>query len=155
MNNQKHAIIVTNQKGIYSIHTGWKSACNDYGWKYTKNRPEKMGDYTIIKQPIGVTINCLELIEFINRENVRFEVQETGETFLVAAICGDEVRQFTTEVRSEQDDQDAPTYFYPTLLVEGYTYDGYEFEIDEHTNSILIDKIDLDYSLNEYGEPIK
>lgn len=68
---QRFAIIVTDEKGKFSIHSGWKAACKDYGWEYNKNRPENINGYTILKAPIGVTIDCLELIEFIGRKNVK------------------------------------------------------------------------------------
>lgn len=69
-NNTRYVTIVTNEKGERSYHTSWKSACEAYDWEYTKYMRKKVGEYKIKKAPLETTIQCLDLVEFINRKNV-------------------------------------------------------------------------------------
>jgi hypothetical protein len=66
----KFVTVVTDERGQYSLHTSFKSACQAYGWKYKKTVPQQYNGYKIMRVPFNVTINCLELLEFIYRKDV-------------------------------------------------------------------------------------
>jgi len=78
--------VITNEKGKFSLHSSWKTACESYGWDYTPSIPKSNGDYKIKKMPFDVTINCLELVEFIGRKNVSQEYSKYEGDYVFSII---------------------------------------------------------------------
>lgn len=69
----RYVTIVTDGNGKYSYHSSWKSACEAYDWKYTAGVPKEKHGYKIHKAPLEVPIDCLDLIEFCGRKNVKIK----------------------------------------------------------------------------------
>lgn len=154
---QAFAIVVTDQKGDYSIHTSWKKACLEYGWQYNKNRPDEINGYKIIKHPIGVTIKCLELLELITRKNVEQTVEYyDGYDFTINIRDGKDSyiinlnasRYYEAEGEDGAGQTHGGYYAYcpeKIITVQIEDEDATEFKIDEYTEKKLLKFIDLDY----------
>ena len=68
MDKPRTAVIVK-KKGSFSVHTSFTKACKAYGWERTnfKEVAKEHDGYKISKIPMEVTIDCLELMEFVSR----------------------------------------------------------------------------------------
>ncbi len=87
--NTRYVTIVTDGKGKFSYHTSWKSACSAYDWNYKKSVPSSMNGFKIIKAPLDVTIDCLDIVEFLNRNNVKQTARrESSEDRYVVEVDG-------------------------------------------------------------------
>jgi hypothetical protein len=154
---QAFAIVVTDQNGTFSIHTSWKKACEEYGFKYNKNRPKYIDGYKIDKHPIGVTIQCLELLEFITRKDIEQTVDYNEDNNFTIAVSHGKTNYFVNVVASqyyEQDDFDGAGQpyggyyaYFPEKIVSVELKDN-TIELDEYTTKKLLTFINIDYYEN-------
>lgn len=158
----QYVTIVTNKKGS-SYHTSWKQACEEYGWDYTKAMKQQVGEYTIKKAPLNVTIDCLDLVEVINRKRTvqsasrvddvyEIDFDSYGTTYTVTAEYEKKYEPETTGGSDEYGrSEQLGGYDYDVIKkiikVEVHHEDSpIEIPIDPWTAGQLIDKIDtLDY----------
>lgn len=156
--NKSYVTIISDQKGGFSFHTSWKSACVTYGWEITPRVPSSKDEYSVRKAPFDVTIKCLELVEFLNRKDVSqgHRTEEDGLVFEVSGYdteyhitCDYEMRHEEAEYhhgdRGREEMSSAYDYACLTnvLKLEIITEDGgIEIPVDEWTEGQIIDKLD-------------
>ncbi len=85
--NKRYVTIVSDGDGKASYHSSWKSACETYGWEHIPRVPNNHKGFKIVKAPLDVSIDCLDLIEFITRDKTSQSYHKEDSEYLFE-ICG-------------------------------------------------------------------
>lgn len=161
--NKRYVTIVTDGKGSSSYHSSWKSACEAYDWEKSSRVPKEHKGYTIIKAPLDVTIDCLDLVEFLGRKDVKqYHSEHEGQCLTEVTGYDTEYRiysEFTTRYEDAEYhhgdrgmEEMSPAYEYDEITevnsVEILTEDGEkEIHIDDWTKSSVLAYLDLNEKL--------
>ena len=157
--SKRFVTIVSDEKGGFSFHTSWKTACETYGWETTPRVPTSKGQYSIKKAPFDVRIECLELIEFISRKDISQSCFKGDEGWYEFEVNGyDTTYTITTDFETKHEEEDmhygdrgseeiTPAYDYdvPTSIVQVTIHDeeGTEVKTDSWTNQQLLNFLNI------------
>ena len=163
--SKRFVTIVSDQKGGFSFHTSWKSACETYGWEATPRVPSEHEGHSIKKAPLDVQIKCLELVEFLHRKEISqsyspedgdwaFEVSGYDTEYqiiCVSSICHEPADYHHGDRGAEMM---SPAFDYyelkEVIKVELITEDGpVEITIDEWTAEQILDRLDFNENVEE------
>jgi hypothetical protein len=152
---KRFVTIVSNQKGGFSFHSSWKSACETYDWEYTPRMKSQVDEYLIKKAPLDVTIDCLELVEFIGRKEIDQTCENVNGNYLFELVGYDTHYTVLCEYSEQHEPAD---YHYGDrgreTISEAYDYDQLESIIkveiltEDGEKEIQIDKWTEEQLLN-------
>lgn len=159
--NKPTAIIIS-QKGSFSVHNTFSRACSLYGWDRSKFRtiPKEVKGYKITQIPFDVSIDCLELMEFISRKNTvldyenhysedgDFHVEISG--YHIAYSMKVKVNRVEEKPWDNGNDggynETGGGYyrFEGEEIIQVLDTNGDPMVVDEHTKEFLLDLVDIE-----------
>lgn len=145
---QQYITILRDGKGNMSTHKSFKMACSDNGWEYDifKERiPKDHEGYSVTKHPIGTTIPCLILLEFIIRKGVKTSVTEEHHGYYSVDV---EARDDSYTIRFKFERKHSPA-------IEIQTDRGLEVEQEEYYYTELTSVISIFKHEEDGAEEIK
>ena len=151
--NKRYVTIVSDQEGNKaSYHSSWKSACETYNWDHVPRVPKIHNGFKIIKAPLDVSIDCLDLIEFLSRKEIaQNHYDESG--YCISEVYGYDIEY---RINSEYHTRTEPADYHSgdrgmETVSESYDYDEItdvltvELMTEDGSKEIELDKWTYDF----------
>lgn len=157
-------VTIVSRKGDFSIHASFKKACLAYGWNYEQYKgrvQNQIDDYLIHKIPLEVTIDCLQLMEIMTRNEavIKSEKNEDGLYVVTISTINHEYKivcdyetihepaNYVQTDRGREMEYAAYDYDELTEVQMAFKIDedgnGEAIELDDYTNDFILNYIEI------------